>query len=222
MPATTSPIPRQKSVHPRASLSHLCLSQEKDCSPSPHVPISPFSSNGVSPPRLTRFDGHRVPAAAESRPAHRWIPRDWQVGPFGRDDSRVWRLGDKAAEWAERIGSCWKKALRQSSRRARRFARSIRFTATPRQAQLRRNGATCSRLARRQSPLGRRAAAWLSLRDRPRCLVSLAAQGAADQKRYRYRALCLTNERRGKDCSQASHEGAAVHHRLVAPRLARC
>jgi hypothetical protein len=81
----------------------------------------------------------------------------------------------------------------------------------PRQAQLRRNGATCSRLARRQSPLGRRAAAWLSLRDRPRCLVSLAAQGAADQKRYRYRALCLTNERRGKDGSQASDEGATVH-----------
>ena len=130
MPATTSPIPRQESVHPRASVSHLCLSQEKDCSPSPHVPFR-LSLRTVFTPRLTRFDGHRVPAAAESRPAHHWIPRDWQVRPFGRDDSRVWRLGDKAAEWAERIGNCWKKALRQSSRRARRLARSIRFTATP-------------------------------------------------------------------------------------------
>jgi hypothetical protein len=198
-------------VHPRASLSHLCLSQEKDCSPSPHVPfrLSLRTVFHPTPDALRRSPRSRGPPRAVQPIVG--YPRDWQVGPFGRDDSRVWRLGDKAAEWAERIGSCWKKALRQSSRRARRFARSIRFTATPRQAQLRRNGATCSRLARRQSPLGRRAAAWLSLRDRPRCLVSLAAQGAADQKRYRYRALCLTNERRGEHGSQTSHEGAAVH-----------
>ena len=84
---------------------------------------------------------HPTPDALRRSPRSRGPPRagqpivgyrgTGQVGPFGRDDSRVWRLGDKAAEWAERIGNCWKKALRQSSRRARRFARSIRFTATP-------------------------------------------------------------------------------------------
>jgi hypothetical protein len=70
---------------------------------------------------------HPTPDALRRSPRSRGPPRagqpivgyrgTGQVGPFGRDDSRVLRLGDKAAEWAERIGNCWKKALRQSSPR---------------------------------------------------------------------------------------------------------